>query len=85
MSIEQLSSNDKVRLNEWLTAGMSVLQQVDDLKEGLKDATKALAEEYDLKPAILNRALRTAYKADMSEQKEGFEQIEAILEATGQG
>jgi hypothetical protein len=85
MSIEQLSSNDKVRLNEWLTAGMSVLQQVDDLKEGLKDATKALSEEFDLKPAILNRALRMAYKADMSEQKEGFEQIEAILEATGQG
>jgi hypothetical protein len=83
MSISNFSAAEKKKVSEFIDEGITLLQQVDDLKGSLKDAAAAIAEELDTKPAVLMKALRVAYKANLAEQREGFEQIEAILEATG--
>ncbi|RYF20050.1 MAG: hypothetical protein EOO77_08845 [Oxalobacteraceae bacterium] len=83
MPIDTLSSNDKVRFNEFFEGGMKVLQEIDDLKEGLKETAKALAEEYDVKPALLMRALGAARKSNLNEQRDDMAALETLLEAVG--
>lgn len=83
MSLEQLSSNDKTRLTDFMDAAVKVLQEVQDLNDGLKDTAKNLAEEFNVKPALLLRAARTSFKSSMDEEKEKVGAVEDILEATG--
>ena len=40
--------------------GMAVMQEVEDLNAGLSDTIKAVAEELDVKPSILKKAIKTA-------------------------
>jgi len=63
--------------------GTRVLQEVDDLKEGLRDTVKAIAEEMNVKPSVLNKAIRTAYKSDWQDQLADIGELEGILESVG--
>ncbi len=83
MAFDQLSSNDKVRLNQFMDDGMKTMQEITDLRDGLKDVAKSLAEEFDVKPALLMKALRSAWKASIDDEKAEIDQVENILEATG--
>lgn len=85
MSLDQLSQNDKVRLSQFMDSGLKTLQEMEDLKAGLSDLAKNLAEEFDVKPAVLMKALRTAHKASLHKDEELTEQVKAILQATGRG
>lgn len=80
---QTLSANDKARLNQFMDAGMKTLQELQDLRDGLKDTAKAIAEEMDIKPAVLMKSLRIAFKASINEEKEVISDIEEILEVTG--
>jgi hypothetical protein len=80
---ETLSANDRVKLNQFMDAAMRIFQETDDLKAGLKDSAKTIAEEFGWKPAILMKAARTAYKASIEEDKIAFDTMEEILEVTG--
>jgi len=48
------------KLKQVINEGVTVLQEVTDLQEGLKETVKAVAEELDIKPAKLNKAIRVA-------------------------
>ena len=83
MSIDAINTEEKARLIQLVNEGCLVLQEVDDLKEGLRDTVKAIAEEMDCKPTILNKAIRTAYKSDWQEQLADIGDLEGILETVG--
>ncbi len=83
MSLATPNNSDKVKLDQFMNDGLKVLQEIADLRDGLKDTAKALAEELDVKPAVLNKALRTAFKSSMEDQKEELDQVETILVTTG--
>lgn len=83
LDTETLSSNDRVRLRDFMDGAMRVFQETDDLKAGLKDTAKAIAEEFGWKPGVLMKAARVAYKASIEEEKNAFDTIEEILEVTG--
>ena len=57
MAIDAINSEEKAKLIKLVDEGCSVLQEVDDLKGGLKDTVKAIAEELDIKPAVLKKAI----------------------------
>jgi hypothetical protein len=80
---ETLSANDRVKLNQFMDAAMRIFQETDDLKAGLKDSAKAIAEEFGWKPATLMKAARVAYKASIEEEKIAFDTVEEILEVCG--
>ena len=44
------SSQDVEKLKRIVQEGIHVTQELDTLKEGLKDTVKAIAEELDIKP-----------------------------------
>jgi len=71
------------KLKEIVTEGIQVHTELDALKEGLSDTVKAIAEELDIKPALLNKAIRTAYKADLQEKRDAMTDLEDILVTVG--
>lgn len=78
-----VSPDDRKKIEVFMRDGLQVLQEVDDLKGGLKDTTKAIAEEFDLSPAKLTIALRMAYKNTLADKKEEMDIVEEILHITG--
>lgn len=83
MALETLSNEEKTKVKNLIDQGMKVLQEVDDLKGGLKDTVKAVAEELDIKPAILNKAITAAFKANIDAAKEEVDDVEEILVVAG--
>lgn len=77
--------DDVRRLKELVTEGCLVLQEIQDLKEGLSDTVKAIAEEIDVKPGQLNKVIRIAHKRSLQDERDAFEIIEDILETVGRG
>jgi len=83
MSLDTITSEEKAKLKQLVDEGCSVLQEVDDLKGGLRDTVKAIAEELDIKPAVLNKAISLAHKANLQGAKQDFEDVETVLETVG--
>jgi|TARA_B110000971_G_C19870248_1_gene435797 hypothetical protein len=73
---------EKAKLERLIKEGSNVLREVEDLNEGLKDTVKAVAEELEIKPSIINKAIRIAHKDSWNTQLEEWEEIEAILGIT---
>lgn len=76
-------AEDIARLKKLVDEGCQVLQEVDDLKVGLSETVKAIAEEIEVKPTQLNKAIKIAYKASMNEEREKLDEIEDLLGAAG--
>jgi hypothetical protein len=79
----QFKQEDITRLKQLITEGGQVLGEIDDLKAGLSETIKSIAEEMDIKSSQLSKAVRIAHKASLGEEKEKLEEIEDILEAAG--
>jgi hypothetical protein len=62
---------------------MAVMQEVETLQEGLSDTVKAIAEELEVKPSILKKAIRVAYKSRLGETNKENEELNTILETVG--
>lgn len=81
--IDQLSADDKVNLNQFFEAGVGQLQEIEDLKDSLRDLAKARAEELNVKPAVLMKALRLHYKSSLQDAEEEMEAVRNILVGSG--
>ena len=73
------NSEEKAKLTQLVNEGLTVKQEVDDLNIGLNDTVKAIAEEMQIKPNVLKKAVRTAYKADFAKHSEDLAALENIL------
>jgi len=73
---------EKSKLDKIITDGAILTQEIEDLKGGLRDAVKAVAEELEIKPAIINKAIRIASKGNWADHNSDFEELEAILDIT---
>lgn len=82
MAMPTLSQEQQRKLNNFMDAGIIILQRVEDEKEGLKELAKDLAEQLDVKPALLNKALRTKFKQTLEKDREAFEIVEDLLQIT---
>lgn len=73
---------EKAKLQNLIKEGSNVLREVEDLQEGLKETVKAVAEELQVKPSIINKAIRIAHKDNWKSHEEEWEEIEGILGVT---
>ena len=62
-----------------LTEYDKVKQEVKDLSEGLRDTVKAVAEELEIKPALLTKAISVAFKESLDAEKQDIEELEELL------
>ena len=89
MSLGVLGAADKARIQNLINSGIDTHREIATLKEGLKDTVSAVAEELDLKPAVLNRAIRMAYKSSIKNQnvledaQDELDTMEGLLKAAG--
>jgi hypothetical protein len=83
--LDSLSPDDKRKLDSFMDAAKRQLQDIDDIKEALRDTAKNLAEEFGVKAKHLMAAARTAHKNDLGQKKEDMSTMEDILVVTGHG
>jgi transposase-like protein len=82
MSGRNYGPEEKAKLERLINEGSTVLREIEDLNEGLKDTVKAVAEELNIKPSVINKAIKIAHKGDWSAHNEDWAEIEAILDIT---
>jgi DNA-binding MarR family transcriptional regulator len=83
MTTRIFNAEAKTKLVQLINEGMSVLQEIETLNEGLGDTIKAIAEELEVKPSILKKAIRVAHKARLAETNQENEELNTILETVG--
>jgi DNA-binding MarR family transcriptional regulator len=77
------NQEEKTKLTQIVNEGISVLNEIETLNGGLNDTIKAIAEELDIKPSILKKAVKTAYKSTLTQTNEDHEDLNTILETVG--
>lgn len=83
MSSRMFSSDQKAKLTQLVNEGITVLQEVEDLNAGLSDTIKAVAEEMEIKPAVLKKAIKIAFKSKLGDENADNEELNTILQTVG--
>lgn len=82
MSARIYGPEEKAKLEKLINEGSVVLHEIDDLKAGLSETVKAMAEELGIKANVINKAIRIAHQGKWEQYNEDFQEIEAILDIT---
>ena len=81
--VKMFSGDQKIKLTQLINEGMSVMHEIDTLNGGLTDTIKAIAEEIEVKPGTLKKAIRIAHKASLGQTNKDHEELNTILETVG--
>jgi hypothetical protein len=73
---------EAAKLQKLIQEGSNVLRELEDLSEGLRETVKSVAEELQIKPSIINKAIKIAHKGDWKAHEEEWEELEGILGIT---
>lgn len=83
MTSRMFSSDQRAKLTQLFNEGISTLQEIEDLNGGLNDTIKAVAEELEIKPAILKKAIKIAQKSKLSDTNADHDDLNDILTTVG--
>lgn len=83
MSSRMFSNEQRAKLTQIMNEGIAVLTEIEDLNTGLNETVKAIAEEMEIKPAILKKAIKIAQKSRLGETNQDHEELNTILETVG--
>jgi len=83
MSDRTFSGEQTKKLESMINEGMQVMMEIETLTGGLNDTVKAVAEEMDIKPGILKKAIKLAHKAEFGKEQQDHSLLETILTQTG--
>ena len=81
----KLSPENTARLKQLVKEGVQILQECEDLKSGLSDTVKSVADEMEVKPAIINRLIKDVQKNKMNDRREDHEILEELYKIAGLG
>ena len=74
---------EQAKLKQLVSEGVTVLQEVEDLTQGLNDTIKAVAEELEVKPSTIKKAIKIAPKGNWDNVFGEFDELETIVTVTG--
>jgi transposase-like protein len=74
---------EKAKLERLVNEGVQIKYEVESLQEGLKETVKAVAEELDIKPALINKAISIAHKGNWNEVFSDFDDLETLIVTVG--
>lgn len=83
MTTRVFSNEQKLKLTQIMNEGIAVLTEIEDLNAGLSDTIKAVAEEMEIKPATLKKAIKIAQKSKLGETNQDHDELNTILETVG--
>jgi predicted regulator of amino acid metabolism with ACT domain len=74
---------EQAKIKQIVSEGMTVMREIQDLQEGLNDTIKAIAEELEVKPSIIKKAIRIAQKDQWEQVFKEFDDLETIVDISG--
>jgi phage host-nuclease inhibitor protein Gam len=77
------SNEQKLKLTQVINECCGVMNEVETLTGGMNDTIKAVAEELEIKPAVLKKAVKIAHKAALGQTNKDHEDLNEILETVG--
>jgi transposase-like protein len=83
MSDRTYGAEEKAKLEKLVNEGVTVLQEIEDLQQGLKDTIKSVAEELDIKPGLITKAIKIAQKGDWDRVAGEFDDLETLVVTVG--
>ena len=82
MATRNFSAEERTKLKQLMSESISVMTEVEVLTGGLNDTIAAIAEEMNIKPTLLKKAIKMAQKRDSDKAREDLDIIESILNST---
>jgi len=79
MSDRTYGAEEKAKLERLVREGVTVLQEVEDLNE----TVKAVAEELDIKPSLITKAIKIAKNRDWDKHADAHEDLETLVATLG--
>ena len=83
MSSRTYGAEEKAKLERLVNEGVTVMQEIEDLNLGLKETVKAVAEELDIKPSMINKAIKIAQKGEWHKVSDEFDDLETLIVTIG--
>ena len=83
MNNRTFTTEQKNKLTQVINEGMQVMHEIETLTGGLSDTIKAVAEEMEIKPGILKKAIKLAHKAEFGREQQDHALLENILTTVG--
>lgn len=83
MSDRTYGAEEKAKLERLVNEGVTVMQEIEDLQTGLKETVKHVAEELDIKPALINKAIKIAKNRDWDAHADAHEDLETLVATLG--
>ena len=83
MDTKSFNGEQKIKLTQIINEGMQVMHEIETLTGGLNDTIKAVAEELEIKPGVLKKAIRLAHKAEFGREQQDHALLETILTTVG--
>lgn len=83
MTERSFNNEAKIKLTQLINEGIAVHHEIETLQGGLNDTIKSIAEELEVKPSILKKAIKVAYKSRLGETNKENEELNTILETVG--
>jgi transposase-like protein len=82
MTVRNFNAEEKAKLKQLISESSTVMTEVEVLTDGLNDTIKHIAEEMEIKPSLLKRAIKMAQKRDFDRVRDDLDVIESILNST---
>jgi len=83
MSSRTYGADEKAKLERLVNEGATVLREIEDLQEGLRETVKAVSQELDIKTSLINKAIKVAHKADWHKVADEFDDLETLVVTVG--
>lgn len=83
MPQRMFSPEEKAKIKKLFAEGIQIMSEVSALNDGLSETIKSIAEELDMKPATLKKAIKIAYKNEFEKEQNSFTEVEEVLEVAG--
>ena len=83
MSDRVFTADQSKKLEQIINEGIQVTMEIETLSGGLNDTIKAVAEELEIKPSILKKAIKLAHKSEFGREQQDHELLEQILTQVG--
>jgi predicted regulator of amino acid metabolism with ACT domain len=77
------SADDKIKVRDLIEKGLLIQEEIADLRGGLSDTIKKVAEEIGCEPKVLRQALSVAKKGNLAQVQENTENLEEVLRIAG--
>jgi hypothetical protein len=76
------NEEERNKLKTLIKEAVGVQMEVETLNSGLSDTVKAIADEMQIKPSVLKKAIKMAYSKDFDRARDDMDLVESILNAT---